>query len=106
MLVVVAAALAALEYPDFSKLVFFTALAFGFLPVGLYGAPVYTFLAHEGYARWHYVFLGGIAPGIVLLPFWGVYLGVAAIGCGAAVALLTHLVCTMGYRAWTRKRDP
>lgn len=101
MLVVVSAALAAFQYPDFFyvKLVFLTTLAFGFLPVVVYGAPVYTILAHEGYARWHYVFLGGIAPGIVLLPFWGVYLGVMAIGCGAAVALLTHLVCRMVYRA-------
>lgn len=108
----VAAVLAsALFIPGFdfamAFVIFLYTIAWGFVPVVLYGAVAYTLMAQTGYARWHYVLLVGIAPGVAALPFLHGFfggVGVVAICYGAAVALLTHLICRKRYRAWMRAR--
>lgn len=79
--------------------IFLYIVAVGFLPVVLYAAPAYTLLAQTGFARWYYALLLGIAPGVAVLPF-DTFFGLEVIGYGAAVALLTHLVCRQRYRLW------
>lgn len=64
----------------------------GLLPVLLIGAPGYVGLLRYNLARWPYVLLLGVLPGILVLPLEP-SLGFFAILCGAAVSLLTHLLC-------------
>ena len=64
----------------------------GLLPALLIGAPSYVALLCHNLARWPYVLLLGILPGLVMLLI-ELSLGLWAIICGATVALLTHLMC-------------
>lgn len=71
-------------------------LGIGFLPVVVFGAPAYVFLAHYGQVTWISVVSIGGAPGLLTLlcvSLWGLppLLGFLGIVCGAAVAAMTHL---------------
>ena len=67
-------------------------LAIGALPVACIGAPVYLLLLMRGSAKWLNVSVLGTVPGVLLLLV-AFELGLLAIVCGLAVALLTHFVC-------------
>src|SRR5687768_15864950 len=67
-------------------------LVIGLVPVIAMGAPGYLALLRHNLARWPYVLLLGIVPGLIALPF-GFWVGFWAILCGASVASLTHLMC-------------
>lgn len=73
------------------KLLFVFTLLFGALPVALIRAPGYVWLHARRLARWHWVLLLGVAPSLLFLLFARDFFLWAA-GCGAAVALLTHLI--------------
>lgn len=72
------------------KLLFAFTLMLGAAPVALIGAPGYVWLHSRGLARWHWVLLLGVAPSLLFLLYAPEFVWWAA-GCGAAVALLTHL---------------
>ena len=67
-------------------------VAFGLLPVVLFGAPVYSVLLSRGKASWPTAVGLGVVPGLLLLLVAG-GLGVWAIVCGLVASCLTHLVC-------------
>jgi len=71
----------------------------GVLPVILFGAPVYALLQAKGRLSWTLVVLLGLAPGVALW-FAERTLGAWFIGCGVAVACLTHLLS--GHRLSSR----
>ena len=73
------------------KFLFAFTLFFGALPVALIGAPGYVLLHARGLAQWYWVLLLGVAPSL-LFVWWESGLVWWAAGCGAAVALITHLV--------------
>ena len=73
------------------KFLFFFTFVFGALPVALIGAPGYVALHAHGLARWYWVLLLGLATSLLFLWFAPDLVWWAA-GCGAAVALLTHLI--------------
>lgn len=73
------------------KFLFVFTLAFGALPVALIGAPGYLLLHLRGRARWYWVLLLGLAPSLLFVWLAPDFIWWAA-GCGAAVALLTHLM--------------
>lgn len=66
-------------------------LAVGTLPVLLYGAPCYAWLAQRGLANWRNSLLLGVAPGLAA-AFIDIDLSAWAVACGAAVAAFTHAV--------------
>lgn len=66
-------------------------LAVGTLPVLLYGAPCYAWLAQRGLANWRNSLLLGIAPGLAA-AFIDIELAAWAVACGTAVAAFTHAV--------------
>lgn len=63
----------------------------GLLPALLIGAPSYVALLQHNLARWPYVLLLGILPGLVVLII-EITLGFWIIVCGATVALITHFI--------------
>jgi len=67
----------------------------GFALVAMVGAPFYAWLQTTGRASWGAAVCVGLTPGFVLL-FVASDLGLWAIGCGLAVALVTHAVCRRG----------
>ncbi len=75
-----------------AKIGFGYTIMIGFLPAILVGAPGYVLLLRKGLARWPYVLGLGALPGFAILPL-ELSLGLWAIACGAAVALLTHVIC-------------
>jgi hypothetical protein len=75
-----------------AQVVFAYTAIIGLLPALLIGAPGYVGLLRYNLARWPYVFLLGVLPGILVLAFEP-SLGFLAIMCGAAVSLLTHVIC-------------
>ena len=75
-----------------AQVVFGYTAILGAVPALLLGAPGYLILVHRNLARWPYVSLLGTAPGLLALAF-DITLGLFAIICGAAVALLTHVMC-------------
>jgi len=75
-----------------SKLGFVYTGILGVLPVVFFGAPGYLALLRHNRASWLHVLPLGMAPGIVALTFEP-WMGSLAIVCGAAVAILTHLMC-------------
>ena len=81
---------------SWSILAFVYAVVFG-LPVAvLAGAPVYALLSYKNAASWPVVLLLGVLPGLVILFTMEQELDLALwfIGCGATVALLTHVMTT------------
>ena len=72
----------------------------GLLPALLIGAPSYVALLQHNLARWPYVLILGVLPGLVMILI-ELSLGLWAIICGAAVALLTHLICS-----WLSSNNP
>ena len=74
------------------KIVFAYTVILGILPVVVIGAPAYLALHRYNRARWLYVLLLGMAPGLVAFLF-ETWTGFLAVVCGAAVATLTHLMC-------------
>lgn len=82
------------------KFLFVFTLLFGALPVALVGAPGYLFLHVRGLARWYWVLLLGLAPSLAFLLFAPDLVWWAA-GCGAAVALLTHLLASRLRGRWS-----
>ncbi|VXB06909.1 conserved membrane hypothetical protein [Luteimonas sp. 9C] len=81
-----------LEPATSARLLFIYTVAFGFLPVVVFGAPAYVWLLHKKLARWPYVVALGIGPGLAILIF-EFSLGIWPIICGLPVALITHLLC-------------
>ncbi|MGY1411246.1 hypothetical protein ACW5EG_16950 [Luteimonas sp. A611] len=75
-----------------AKVLFGYTMIIGFLPVVVIGAPGYVALLRKHLARWPYALGLGVLPGLLVLPF-ELSLGFWAIICGAAVALLTHVMC-------------
>ncbi|WP_460457169.1 hypothetical protein [Arenimonas alkanexedens] len=75
-----------------AKLGFGYTAIIGLLPAVLYGAPGYVGLLRHNRARWPYVLMLGVLPGVLLLPF-ELSLGFFAVLCGAAVSLVTHFLC-------------
>ena len=75
-----------------AKILFGYTLIIGFTPVVVIGAPGYVVLLRKHLARWPYALFLGMLPGLLVLPF-ELSLGFWAIICGAAVALLTHVMC-------------
>jgi hypothetical protein len=73
------------------KFLFAFTLFFGALPVALFGAPGYALLHARGIAHWYWVLLLGLAPSLLFAWFAPDLVWWAA-GCGAAVALITHLI--------------
>ena len=69
--------------------------AFGFLPVLLYGIPVYLYLLRHDWAKWWSVALAGMLPGVAILPM-ELSLGGYALVAGSAVSLLTHASIARG----------
>jgi hypothetical protein len=82
------------------KFLFAFTLFFGALPVALVGAPGYVFLHVRGLARWYWVLLLGLAPSLAFFLFAPDLVWWAA-GCGAAVALLTHLLASRLRGKWS-----
>ena len=82
------------------KFLFVVTLAFGALPVALVGAPGYLLLHVRGLARWYWVLLLGVAPSLLFLVFAPDLVWWAA-GCGAAVALITHLLASRLRGRWS-----
>jgi hypothetical protein len=82
------------------KFLFVFTLLFGALPVALIGAPGYVALHARGNARWYWVLLLGLAPSLLFLWFVSELVWWAA-GCGAAVALLTHLLASRLGGKWS-----
>jgi hypothetical protein len=74
--------------------VFGYTLAFGFLPVVLFGAPLYAFLLSTGRASLLAAIGIGVAPGLGLY-FVALDLGVMSAIGGLFVALCTHAACTI-----------
>ena len=72
----------------------------GLLPALLIGAPSYVALLQHNLARWPYVLILSVLPGLVMILI-ELSLGLWAIICGAAVALLTHLICS-----WLSSNNP
>jgi hypothetical protein len=64
----------------------------GAAPALLLGAPGYLLLVRRSLARWPYVLLLGVAPGLLALAV-DITISFFAIICGATVALLTHAIC-------------
>ncbi len=77
---------------DAAKMWFLSTLFFGIFPASAVGAPIYFALLLNGNARWPYVALLGVSPGIAILPF-DTLLGMFSIVCGFIVASLTHIGC-------------
>jgi len=75
-----------------AQILFSYTLIIGILPVTLVGAPGYVVLLRKDVARWPYALGLGVFPGFVVLPL-ELSLGFWAIICGAAVALVTHIMC-------------
>jgi len=75
-----------------AKIIFGYTLIIGVLPVVVVGAPGYVILLRKHLALWPYALGLGVLPGLLVLPF-ELSLGFWAIICGAAVALLTHIMC-------------
>lgn len=75
---------------DSAKLMFGYTAMIGVLPVVIYGVPAYFALSYRQTPRWYWVLLVGVVLGLGFAAFdtsmvrW-------AVGCGASVALLTHL---------------
>lgn len=57
------------------------------------GAPSYCFLSHQGALQWPSVLGLGVVPGLLLLLL-DTDLGFLSIGCGVAIASLTHFACS------------
>jgi len=70
-------------------------LMIGCLPVVAFGAPLYALLLKNGKATWYAALTIGVAPGLLLLLV-AQDIGLWSIGCGAAVALITHIFCRQG----------
>jgi hypothetical protein len=75
--------------------VFAYTMAIGCIPVVAFGAPLYAWLLSHGRTSWAAAIAIGVIPGLVLLLV-AIDLGLWAIGCGAAVALATHVICRPG----------
>lgn len=71
---------------------YFGTLMFGILPVVLYGAPAYAWLARTGRANWITVTIVALVPAPLLLPF-DFHLAATTLVCAPPVAWLTHLAC-------------
>src|SRR5258706_2846002 len=84
-------------------LAFLYAVALG-LPLALaVGGPIYAFVSYKKAASWPAVVLIGILPGFIILYTMEKPDGLAFwfIGCGLAVASLTHLMYRKGFpRLW------
>lgn len=104
---VLSAYMASLFAPDseYRNLLGLTNWAVGFLIVSfglgsilvvLYGVPLFVLLASRGSARWPYVLLIGIAPGLVVALWLGWTLGYPIIGFGLAVSAVVRLVVGPG----------
>jgi hypothetical protein len=93
---------------NWSTLAFLYTVALG-LPVALViGAPIYALLSFKKAASWPFVLLMGALPGIVILYVMKNENGLAAwfIGCGIAVASLTHLMSDRCFpRFWRGRED-
>jgi hypothetical protein len=71
---------------------FFGTLLFGVLPVTLFGAPIYVWLARANLATWLSVSALGFLPS-ALLALVDLELAFLALLCGPTIAWLTHLAC-------------
>ena len=86
------------------KFLFVFTLFFGALPVALIGAPGYVFLHARGLARWYWVLLLGAAPSLLFLLFAPDFIW-WALGCGVAVAAMTHLMGSRLRGKWSIAPD-
>ncbi len=86
-------------------LLFIYTIALGALPVFLIGAPGYVVLRRYHAARWPYVVMLGVAPGVVALAFQA-SLGLWSIVCGTATALLRHAICTQSRLNDSLRQNP
>ena len=77
---------------DAAAFYFTSTLLIGVVPAIALGGPLYFLLLKHREARWLYVIMLGVSPGLVFLPF-DFLLGTLAIVCGLLVASLTHLGC-------------
>jgi hypothetical protein len=78
---------------DWPKLTFLYVAIFGLPAAALVGAPAYAILKAKRLASWPAVIGLGLLPGAgILLATRGEDLGLWFIGCGVAVACLTHLM--------------
>ena len=88
---------------NWAILAFFYALTLG-LPVALViGAPVYALLRYRNAASWPKAIIVGVLPGLVMLNTMANESDLALwfIGCGVAVACLTHLMSMKRFpRLW------
>ena len=72
-------------------LVFIDSVIVGGLAVIIYGAPIYTVMQFYNKAKWLFVVVLGVIPGIGIIIFDST-IGYYAIACGLGVAVITHLV--------------
>jgi hypothetical protein len=78
---------------DWPKLTFLYVAIFGLPAAALVGAPAYAILKAKSLASWPAVIVLGLLPGAgILLATRGEDLGLWFIGCGVAIACLTHLM--------------
>jgi flagellar biosynthesis protein FliQ len=68
---------------------FLPTMIIGTLPAIFYGAPAYVLLLRKKWARWYWVLVVGVLPGILGLPL-DKLIAPYGIVCGGVVALLTH----------------
>jgi hypothetical protein len=61
----------------------------GFVPVAIYGAPLYAWLQHRRLLTWPRVIALGAFPGAISAPFAASF-GTTVLACGVVVACLTH----------------
>jgi len=80
---------------DSAKVVFLYTMAFGCLPVALFGAPVYSTLRYFQKAGWLTAMGIGLLPGLALL-FVATDLALWSLLCGVFVAVVTHAICGTG----------
>jgi hypothetical protein len=83
-----------------AQFLFLFTLVLGALPVIVIGAPGYVFLHSRRLARWPLVLLLGTAPSLLFLFFSAEFFP-WALGCGAAVAILTHLAGSQLRGKWS-----
>jgi hypothetical protein len=78
-----------------AKVVFLYTMAFGCLPVALFGAPLYSTLRYFRKAGWLTAMGIGLLPGLALLLV-ATDLALWSLLCGVFVALVTHAICGRG----------
>lgn len=84
--------------PDFGwlfeiRVVFGVVMLFGTIPTLFIGAPAYVALSRNGLARWPYVLIIGLVPGLLVSIFFMPMVGIPLAIGGVIVAMSTHFLC-------------